>query len=227
MAPACRRCVYAFCPPASCRPASPPTLANTPPSGDGWLHEIKHDGFRCIARKTGTRVRLYSRPGNDQTHRFPLIVEALARLPAHSCILDGEAVARGEDGIASFEMLRAHRHGGSAFLYAFDLIELNGDDLRREPLEARKATLASLLGGPEPGLRVNEHMDNEDGPLVFAHARRLGLEGIVSKRKGSPYRSGRTVDWIKAKNPQAPAVTREAEEDWGSWGTRRAGRSAR
>lgn len=83
------------------------------------------------------------------------------------------------------------------FLYAFDLIELDGDDLRRDPLAVRKATLASLLRRAAPGLRFNEHLDNEDGPLVFAHACKMGLEGIVSKRKDSHYRSGRSPHWIK------------------------------
>jgi bifunctional non-homologous end joining protein LigD len=100
-------------------------------------------------------------------------------------------------------------------MWVFDLIELDGDDLRREPLEVRKATLVSLLSRVTSGLRFNEHMDHEDGPLVFAHACKLGLEGIVSKRKDSLYRSGRSPHWIKSKNPNAPAVKREAEEDWG------------
>jgi ATP-dependent DNA ligase len=88
--------------------------------------------------------------------------------------------------------------------------ELNGDDLRRDPLEVRKATLASVLAKAGPGLRLNEHMEHEDGELVFRHACKLGFEGIVSKRLGSPYRSGRSRDWIKSKNPNAPAVKRES-----------------
>ena len=100
------------------------------------------------------------------------------------------------------------------FLYAFDLIELNGDELRRDPLEVRKATLARVLAKAEPGIRFNEHIEG-DAPTVFAHACKLGLEGIVSKRKDSPYRSGRSPDWLKIKNADAPAVKREAEEDWG------------
>src|ERR1700730_144407 len=112
-----------------------PRSAAQPPSGDGWLHEIKHDGFRVIARKNGSRVRLYSRPGNDLTQRFPLIVEALARLRSRSCIIDGEAVACGDHRVALFERIRYRRFDSSVFMYAFDLIELNGDDLRREPLE--------------------------------------------------------------------------------------------
>jgi hypothetical protein len=106
---------------------------------------------------------------------------------------------------------------GSRCSSAFDLIELNGDDLRREPLEWRKAALERLLARAESGVQLNEHLEAE-GPLVFEHACRMGLEGIVSKRKGSWYSSGRSRDWLKAKNPKAPAVTRLAEEDWGrSW----------
>jgi bifunctional non-homologous end joining protein LigD len=100
------------------------------------------------------------------------------------------------------------------FLYAFDLIELNGDDLRRDPLEVCKARLARVLAKAEPGIRFNEHIEG-DAPTVFAHACKLGLEGIVSKRKDSPYRSGRSPDWLKIKNADAPAVKRDAEEDWG------------
>jgi bifunctional non-homologous end joining protein LigD len=192
-----------------------PTKAQQPPAGPIWLHEIKHDGFRVIARKDGPRVRLYSRPGNDLTDRFTLIVEALGRLRSRSCIIDGEAVCCDEDGRSSFDRIRYRRHDASVFLYAFDLIELNGDDLRREPLEVRKATLASVMSKVGPGLRLNEHLEHEDGEIVFRHACKLGLEGIVSKRKGSPYRSGRSPDWLKMKNPAAPAVRREAEEDWG------------
>jgi bifunctional non-homologous end joining protein LigD len=191
-----------------------PTKADTPPSGALWLHEIKHDGFRIIARKEAGRVRLYSRPGNDLTYRFPLIVEALTRLRSRSCIIDGEAVCCDDDGRPSFDRIRYRRYDASVFLYAFDLIELNGDDLRRDPLEVRKATLASVLAKAASGLRYNEHIEHDDSEVVFRHACKLGLEGIVSKRKGSPYRSGRSPDWLKMKNPSAPAVKREAEEDW-------------
>jgi bifunctional non-homologous end joining protein LigD len=92
------------------------------------LHEIKRDGCRVIARKNGSRVRLYSRPGNDLTHRFPLIVETLARLRSRSCIIDGEAVVCDGNGVASFNLVRYRHHDESIFLYAFDLIELNGAD---------------------------------------------------------------------------------------------------
>ena len=99
--------------------AVPSTSAHQPLSGELWLHEIKHDGFRVIARKTGKRVRLYSRPGNDLTYRFPLIVEALAKLRSRSCIIDGKAVSCREDGIASFDRIRYRRHDANVFMRAF------------------------------------------------------------------------------------------------------------
>ena len=110
-------------------------------------------------------MRLYSRPGNDLTHRFPLIVETLARLRSRSCIIDGEAVACDDNGIASFNLIRYRRHDDSTFLYAFDLIELNGDDLRRDPLEFRKAALASIVAKSQAGIRFSEHMEG-DGEAV-------------------------------------------------------------
>jgi bifunctional non-homologous end joining protein LigD len=136
----------------------------------------------------------------------------MARLRSRSCIVGGEAVACDDNGVASFDLVRHHRANDSVFLYAFDLIELNGDDLRRDPLEVRKATLASVLPKAHPGIRFTEHIEG-DGPTVFAHACK-GLEGIVSKRKDSMYRSGRSPDWLKMKNSAAPAVKRGAEEDW-------------
>src|ERR1700694_4464784 len=100
-----------------------------------------------------------------------------------SCIIDGEAVACGDDGIASFDRIRNRRRGADVFMWAFDLIELNGDDLRRDPLNVRKATLASVLARAAPGLRLNEHLE-ADGPDVFHHPRMLGLEAIVFKAQG-------------------------------------------
>jgi ATP-dependent DNA ligase len=147
------------------------------------------------------------------TRRFPLIAEALKGLRSRSCIIDGEAVACDDNGLASFERIRYRQHDGEVFLYAFDLIELNGDDLRRDPLQVRKATLASIPAKARHGIRFNDHIES-DGPTVFGHACKMGLEGIVSKRLGSRYRSGRSPDWLKFKNPDAPAAKREAEEDW-------------
>jgi bifunctional non-homologous end joining protein LigD len=128
--------------------------------------------------------------------------------------LDGEAVCCDENGLAVFALLRYRERPTEIFLYAFDLLELDGQDLRREPLETRKATLVSLLRSCGPGLRLVEHLEH-GGDVVYRHACRLGCEGIVSKRLGSLYVSGRTRHWLKFKNPTAPAVKREAEEDWG------------
>jgi bifunctional non-homologous end joining protein LigD len=189
-----------------------PMTAPRPPSGPLWLHEVKHDGFRIIARKDGERVRLYSRPGNDLTNRFPLIVEAMARLP--SCTIDGEAVACDDSGVASFNLLLHRKRDDHVFLYAFDLIELDGEDLRREPLEQRKVDLRRLLSDAEHGLLFNEWIDGGDfdAATVFEHgAVPLGLEGIVSKRKDSRYVSGRSPYWLKMKNPDSEAARREAE----------------
>src|SRR5262249_32023702 len=131
-----------------------------------------------------------------------------------SCLIDGEAVACDKNGLAVFERLRRKPAGKHVFLYAFDLLELDGEGLRRKPLETRQATRARLLRVGLRGLRRTGPLAH-DGESVFRHACKMGLEGIVSKRLGSRYRSGRSKDWLKFKNPEAPAVKREAEEDWG------------
>ena len=136
------------------------------------------------------------------------------RLKARSCLIDGEAVCCNEHGVSSFDKLRHRSHDPEVFLVAFDLLELDGNDLRREPFDVHKQTLTSLLRGSLPGVQFNPHLTHR-GDIVFAHACKMGLEGIVSKRLGSHYRSGRSPDWLKFKNPDAPAVKREAEEDWG------------
>ena len=191
-----------------------PSRADRPPSGPGWVHEIKHDGFRMMVRRGVAGVGLLTRNGHDWTDRYPLIAEAAGALRVRSFLIDGEAVACDGDGMPVFDRLRYRRQDARVFLFAFDLLELNGQDLRREPLETRKATLASLLRGSLPGLRLNEHLAHP-GDVVFQHACKMGLEGIVSKRLSSRYVSGRTRDWLKFKNPEAPAVKRDSEEDWG------------
>ena len=191
-----------------------PTPADRPPSGSNWIHEIKHDGYRLMARRYPVGIRLITRRGNDWTARFPLVVEAVNHLKVRSCLIDGEVVCCDERGVAAFSVLRRRANEECAFLYAFDLLELDGTDLRREPLEVRKATLASTLRKAKPGVRLNEHLEHPDGIEVFQHACQMGLEGIVSKRLGSRYRSGRSLDWLKFKNPNAPAVRRGEEEDW-------------
>jgi len=192
-----------------------PSCADRPPSGPGWVHEIKHDGFRMMVRRDGAGVRLLTRNGHDWSPRYPQICEAACALKVRSFLIDGEAVACDGDGMPVFDRLRYRRQDARVFLFAFDLLELNGQDLRRAPLEARKRQLATLLRNARFGLQLNEHLAHEDGAVVFRHACKMGLEGIVSKRLGSSYCSGRSPDWLKMKNPDAPAVRREAEEDWG------------
>jgi bifunctional non-homologous end joining protein LigD len=181
-----------------------PVEREKPPTGAEWIHEIKHDGYRMIVRKEGENVRLYSRKAIDWSGRLPAIARGAALLKAKSVTIDGEAVVVGPDGLTDFEALRRRGAGDVAVLYAFDLMELDGDDLRSLPIETRKATLASLLRNPG-AIRLSEHI-SADGPEVFAHACRLGAEGIVSKRLGSPYRSGLCDAWIKCKNPLECAV---------------------
>jgi bifunctional non-homologous end joining protein LigD len=166
---------------------------------------------RPKGRRTGEAVQP---PGQRPDAALPADRRVAGASALRSCIIDGEAVACDDKGVASFDLIRHHRTEERVFLYAFDLIELNGDDLRREPLEVRNATLRSMLAKAGLGVRFNEHLEG-DGLTVFAHACKMGLEGIVSKRKDSPYRSGRSPDWLKMKNPACAAVKREAEEDWG------------
>ena len=180
-----------------------PTAARVPPSGPGWLHEIKHDGYRLIARREGSRVR---RRGHDWSERFPRIREALASLRARSATIDGEAVVLcHKTGLSLFHELHSGRRDRDVILYAFDLVELDGADLRPFPLIDRKAMLGNLVHGG--GIELAEHID-VDGATVFRHACKLGCEGIVSKQRASPYRSGRVRTWLKTKNPDSSAMTR-------------------
>jgi bifunctional non-homologous end joining protein LigD len=190
-----------------------PSTAKASPSGPGWIHEIKHDGFRIPARRNSAGVRLNTRAGNDFSGCFPFIAMAVSNLPVRSCLIDGEAIVRDENGLALFDLIRRHGALASAVHCALDVLELDCRDLQREPLVKRKALLAKLLRGSQRGIVWNETHE-EDGAIVFREACRLGCEGIVSKRFESPYRSGRSKYWVKIKNPKAPAVKREAEEDW-------------
>jgi bifunctional non-homologous end joining protein LigD len=122
-----------------------PSPAKAPPSGPGWIHEIKHDGFRILARKDGAGVRLITRAGNDFSSRFPFIALAVAKLPVRSCLIDGEAIVSDDNGLAVFDLIRRHGTLATAVHCAFDLLELDGKDLRRQPIEERKRLLAKLL----------------------------------------------------------------------------------
>src|SRR6516165_1460321 len=146
-----------------------PVVASRPPSGPDWAHEIKHDGYRLIVRRNGPTVRLYTRNAYDWTARLPAIAAAAERIKAKSFTIDGEAVVLGPDGLSRFDELRRREAAHSAMLYAFDLIEHDGQDLRDLPFLDRKAALARLLRDTKAGILLNEHVV-EDGPTVFAHA---------------------------------------------------------
>jgi bifunctional non-homologous end joining protein LigD len=188
--------VPAFVPPALAK------AATKSPSGDGWLHEIKFDGYRLQARLEKGKVALMTRSGWDWTERFGKeIVTAFEALPCASALIDGELVVETEAGISDFSRLQedlSERRTDRFVFYAFDLLHLDGEDLRGEAFEARKSALAKLLPATTGKLRPSETLDGE-GETIRRHACRLGLEGIVSKRRDAPYRSGRTDDWLKAK----------------------------
>jgi bifunctional non-homologous end joining protein LigD len=160
-----------------------PSPAKAPPSGPGWLHEIKHDGFRILARRDGAGVRLITRHGNDFTHRFPFIEMAVKSLSVRSCLIDGEAIVCDESGLSTFELLRGYRSVTSAVLCAFDLLELNGTDLRRKPIEYRKGELSKILRAiPGSGLALTSTMT----PMAkLSFARLAGLAVRVSCRSVS------------------------------------------
>jgi bifunctional non-homologous end joining protein LigD len=165
-----------------------PVERDRPPTGREWVHEIKHDGYRVIVHCAGATPRLYSRNGHDLSARFPAIAAAAGALKSDSFTIDGEAVVLGPDGLSRFDELRRRDGAKSAVLFAFDLLELDGRDLRPLPLLERKAALTRLLKGSKAGIILNEHLV-EDGPTVFAHACKLGAEG--TKRVDAPYHLGK------------------------------------
>jgi bifunctional non-homologous end joining protein LigD len=183
-------------------PPSLATLRADAPSGDGWVHEIKFDGYRIQARLDRGKVRLLTRKGLDWTGRFPNIAAAVGTLPARSALIDGEVVVEDGHGVSSFSGLQAALKAGeqNAFIYyAFDLLHRDGRDLAGLPLVERKAELARLLGKDQRGtIRMSEHFE-ESGAVVLRHACAMGLEGIVSKLRDAPYCSGRCAAFIKAK----------------------------
>jgi len=179
------------------------TLVDKAPDGEAWVHEIKFDGYRLQARLDKGKVKLLTRRGLDWTKKFSDICKAIAKLPAKTALIDGEVVVEGEDGISSFSLLQEALKSGDqermAF-YAFDLLHLDGTDLRPLPLTTRKAALAKLLARtPRRGLiRLSESID-ERGPVLLKRACKMGLEGIISKQAMAGYHSGRGHDWLKTK----------------------------
>ena len=186
-----------------------PSPANKIPDGPLWVHELKHDGYRLIIKRQDNHIRLFTRGGYDWTDRYPLIVQAVLKLRVKSFIIDGEAVICDRKGRADFAKLHTRVFDHEATLYAFDLIELEGFEWSSQPLEERKARLAKLLKHTDI-LRYNPHFEG-DGATIFKHACKLGLEGIVSKRRDLPYRGGRSKGWVKIKNPKSPAMLRVKE----------------
>jgi bifunctional non-homologous end joining protein LigD len=186
-------------------------VSRSVPTGREWAFEIKHDGFRFICLRDGKRVRAFTRGGHDWSEQLPAVTLAMRALPARSVTLDGEVVVCGPDGRSDFERIRSlfgRRGSPDAFLYAFDLLELDGHDLRSEPWHVRRAALTKLLRDGAPSIRLCEHIEDADGAVVFRPACNMGLEGIVAKRRDSHYRSGRSRDWIKIKNMAHPAIER-------------------
>lgn len=179
------------------------TLVDSPPSGDDWLHEQKFDGYRIGIVVRGEQVRLWSRRAQDWTARMPGLVDAARQLGVSSAVLDGEAAALLPNGVTSFQALQRAFEGGAASnitYFAFDLLWLDGEDLRPLPLDERKARLHELLGRNKPTkiLRYSDHVIGH-GAEFLTNACQMGLEGIVSKRRDARYRTGRNMDWQKAK----------------------------
>ena len=177
-----------------------PTVAQRPPRGPGWAHELKHDGYRLQIHVRDGRVRLYTMNGADWSDRYPLIAAEVARLKG-SAILDAEVVCTSKDGVPDFDALHSRTNDHVAVACAFDLLLLNGDDMRRKPFAERKAALGKLLFRSRDGIQYVEHAEGH-GDKMFAAVCDLGLEGIVSKRLTSLYRSGPSRAWIKVKNPK-------------------------
>jgi bifunctional non-homologous end joining protein LigD len=179
-----------------------PTLRSRAPDGSQWLHEIKIDGYRAQLHIRSGRVSVYSRSGYDWTKQFRQIARAAEALSAHDLIVDGEATVLGNTGLPDFQALRrelAKKHSDRLVYLAFDLLYLDGYDLRSAPLIERKRALQRVLAKAPPKIVAVEFFETTDGDAVYRHACKLGLEGIVSQRRDSAYRSGRQERWLKLK----------------------------
>jgi bifunctional non-homologous end joining protein LigD len=173
-------------------------LRSSPPSGENWQYELKFDGYRVQLHKAGAGATIFTRNGADFSRRFPDIAAAVVGLPTRSCVIDGELIAAGRHGQPDFLALVHGRHVPTC-VYCFDLLELNGRDLREQPLVQRRARLQALLVRADSKLiRYSEAFP--DAGALLAKCGRLGLEGIVAKHKDAPYRSGTRSGWIKVKS---------------------------
>jgi bifunctional non-homologous end joining protein LigD len=188
-----------------------PTPGKSVPSGADWIHEIKHDGYRLIIQREGKRVRLFTRNGHDWSDRFPLIVEAALRNRISSFVIDGEAVLLGLDGRSDFSGLHSRKHNEEVQFYAFDVLAMQSEDLRQLPLHLRKNNLARLLARHVDGIFLSDFEQGDIGSDLFRHACLMGLEGLVSKHRERPYRSGRSPNWLKIKNRRHHSIERVKE----------------
>lgn len=186
--------------PAPCfRPVQLAALADVPPAGQGWVHEVKYDGYRCLLVKQGGRIAAFTRAGNDWTAEFQGIAEAGKALKARSATIDGEVVALDDKGMPSFSKLQnALKGGGELMFFAFDLLEVDGVDLTDRPLVERKARLKPLVAAVGEPLLYSDHIQG-DGEQVLATICRFGGEGIVSKRADAKYVGKRSPSWLKIK----------------------------
>jgi bifunctional non-homologous end joining protein LigD len=181
-----------------------------PPAGDAWLHEVKFDGWRLQLHKIGPDVWLFTKNGHDYTARLPSIAAAVAALPVRAVILDGELVASDEKGHPDFRALQRRRASAELSVWVFDILAINGRDLRPRPLLERKRILARLMKRCAGNLL--RHSESFDDPIALLDvAEREGLEGIVSKHKQAPYRPGVSRQWIKVKTA---AWRRSNRERW-------------
>ena len=184
-----------------------PVLKREPPAGPQWIHEVKFDGWRMQLHKAGERVVVFSRNGVDMTNRFAMIRDKVLSLPAASAIIDAELVACDSDGKPDFNALMGGQRENLC-AWCFDLLGLDGRDMRHLPLVERKAALRELLiTADDDALRYSDEFD--DPEKLLAVATKMGLEGIVSKLGPQPYKSGKNVGWIKVKT----ATWREANRD--------------
>ena len=187
--------------PPAFRPVQLATLVDHVPSGSGWLHEMKYDGYRCLIAVGGGKAHAYTRSGLDWSDKFAPVVEAARKLEVRSALIDGEAVVLDANGKSDFQALQASLKGGKADLvyFAFDLLELDGEDLTRMPLRARKQRLAKLLGKSKKGtIRYSEHVEGQ-GEQLLQRFCAAGLEGVISKRADAPYTGVRSDGWLKTK----------------------------
>ncbi|WP_244622607.1 non-homologous end-joining DNA ligase [Microvirga brassicacearum] len=181
-----------------------PTLVSKAPTGPEWVHEVKWDGYRLSAYLEDGKVTIRTRRGHDWTDRFPAIAAAMAALPVHSAVIDGEAVVLDAEGRSDFGALQAalgikgRLAADVAVFYAFDLLFLDGHDLRPWKLEGRRDALEAVLDPTSRTIMLSVEIEG-DGPTIFRHACNHGLEGIVSKRRDKPYTSGRVKEWLKTK----------------------------